>query len=332
MAKAWTLKSRPQGMPQHDNFAMIDLPDAPLTEGQMRVANSWLSVDPYMRGRMIDRKSYVPPFVLGEPMQGGAVGTVLESRLDGYNEGDLVQHMAGWRVTAVVDAMAMPAKLPQGMVPDQHWLSIMGMPGATAWFGLLDVAKAEAGDTVFVSAAAGAVGSVVVQLAKAKGMTVIGSAGGADKAEWVRSIGADHCLDYKAGNLVGQLRAAAPDGINVYFDNVGGDHLDAAIACAQPFARFAMCGMIQGYNDFESGKPTEMRFLAGIVGSRITLRGFIVSDFFGELARFHADMGALIAPGQMVGRETVHQGIEAMPDAFIGLFTGGNTGKMLVRV
>jgi len=275
MPRAWTLVTRPQGTPRHSDFALVDLPSAPLEEGQVRVANRWLSVDPYMRGRMNDVKSYVPPFKLDAPMEGGAVGEVVESRAEGIAPGQLVLHMLGWRDEA------------------------------------------------------GAVGSTVVQVAKAKGMTVIGSAGGAEKVEWVRSLGADAVIDYKAGSIVKALGEAAPEGIDVYFDNVGGDHLDAALAHARPRARFAICGMIDVYND---AKPTQLKYLARLIGNRVTMRGFIVSDHMGRAAEFHQDMGAMLADGKLRSEETVHDGLEAMPDAFLGLFSGGNRGKMLVRL
>ncbi len=329
MARAWTLTSRPQGLPTLDNFALVDLPDAPLGEGQVRVRNRWLSVDPYMRGRMNDVKSYVPPFEIGAPMDGGAIGEVVESNAPGLATGDLVQHMAGWREEAVV-AAADAHKLPPLGAEPQAFLGQLGMPGMTAYWGLFAVAEAKAGDTVFVSAAAGAVGSTVVQLAKAKGMTVIGSAGGAEKCEWVRSLGADAVVDYKGGTpLVKALGTAAPDGIDVYFDNVGGDHLDAALAHARARARFAICGMIDIYN---SAEPTSLRYLARVIGMRLRLQGFIVSDFMGRAGEFYADMGALLAAGELKREETVLDGLERTPEAFLALFSGGNKGKMLVRV
>ena len=198
----------------------------------VRVRNSWLSVDPYMRGRMNDVKSYVPPFQIDQPMEGGAVGEVVESKADGFAPGDRVLHMAGWRDEAVLDARTVN-KLPNLGAEPQAFLGNLGVTGATAYFGLLDVASAKEGDIVFVSAAAGAVGSAVVQIAKAKGMTVIGSAGGPEKCEFVRSLGADHVVDYKAQPILKGLAAAAPEGIDVYFDNVGGDHLDAAFALGE---------------------------------------------------------------------------------------------------
>ncbi len=329
MARAWSLKARPQGMPKHTDFAMIDLDQAALAPGEVRVANRWLSVDPYMRGRMNDVKSYVPPFELGKAMQGGAVGEVIESADDAFKSGDMVLHMAGWRDEAVVPA-AQIQKLPALDVPPQAFLGQLGMPGMTGYFGLLAVAEAKPGDTVFVSAAAGAVGSTVVQVAKAKGMTVIGSAGGAEKCAWVKSLGADAVIDYKGDvPVVKALGEAAPKGIDVYFDNVGGDHLDAALAHARLHARFAICGMIDVYN---SGAATQLRYLARLIGNRVQIRGFIVSDFMDRAPEFYKDMGAMLSQGTLQQQETVHEGLDAMPDAFLGLFSGGNTGKMLVKV
>ena len=328
MPRAWTLAARPQGLPQPTDFALVDLPARDLADGEVRVANSWLSVDPYMRGRMNDVKSYVPPFRIGARMEGGAVGEVVESRDPALAAGDMVQHMLGWRDEAVGPAAAF-TKLPGLEVPPQAFLGQFGMPGMTAYFGLLAVAEAKAGDTVFVSAAAGAVGSTVVQVAKAKGMTVIGSAGGPDKVEWVRSLGADAVIDYKAGPVAKALVEAAPEGIDVYFDNVGGDHLDAALAHARPRARFAICGMIDVYND---AKPTELKYLARLIGNRVRMQGFIVSDYMARAGEFFRDMGEMLAAGTLKRKETVHEGLDAMPEAFLGLFSGGNTGKMLVRL
>jgi NADPH-dependent curcumin reductase CurA len=294
----------------------------------VRVRNHWLSVDPYMRGRMNDVKSYVPSFQLDEPMDGGAVGEVTESKAEGFAPGDLVQHMSGWRDEAVVPAR-MVQKLPELGVEPQRFLGVLGVTGATAYFGLLDAASAKEGDIVFVSAAAGAVGSVVVQAAKAKGMTVIGSAGGPDKCELVRSLGADHVIDYKAGPVLKSLAAAAPDGIDVYFDNVGGEHLDAAFALARDHARFAICGMIQGYND---PTPPSFRFIMRVIAARIRLKGFIIFDYFPRMAEFYRDMGQWVASGTVKAEETIVEGLEAMPDAFRGLFSGKNVGKMLIRL
>lgn len=329
MARAWTLASRPQGTPTAENFRLIDLDQAVLSDGDVRVANSWLSVDPYMRGRMNDVKSYTPPFAIGEPMQGGAIGKVIESKSDQFKPGEMVQHFAGWRDEAVLPA-AQVQPLPQIDVDPQAYLGQMGMPGMTAYFGLLQVAEAKEGDTVFVSAAAGAVGSTVVQIAKAKGCHVIGSAGGADKCAWVQSLGADAVIDYKSGIKIAKaLGEAARNGIDVYFDNVGGDHLDAALAHANERARFAICGMIDIYN---SGAATELRYLARVIGARIRIQGFIVSDFADRAADFYRDMGGWLKDGKLRREETVVEGLERMPDAFLGLFSGDNRGKMLVKV
>jgi NADPH-dependent curcumin reductase CurA len=331
VAKAWCLTSRPAGMPVAENFVLKDIDDAPLGEGDIRVRNEWLSVDPYMRGRMNDVKSYVPPFQLGEPMQGGAVGTVVESRAAGFAPGDRVLHMMGWRDEAVVPGAAQGGaqKLPDTGLPIQTFLHNLGLTGGTAYFGLLRTAEAKPGDIVFVSAAAGAVGSAVVQIAKARGMTVIGSAGGAEKCAWVLALGADACIDYKAGSVLKQLMDAAPKGIDVYFDNVGGEHLDAAYATARQNARFAICGMIDAYND---GKPLALRYFIRSIPARITTRGFIYTDFMAEMPAFLAEAGALIADGKLKARETVVEGLDRMPEAFLGLFTGANTGKMLVKL
>lgn len=329
MARAWSLKSRPQGMPTMDNFELIDLGARELADGEVRIANSWLSVDPYMRGRMNDVKSYTPPFELGAPMQGGAIGKVIESRSDRFKDGELVQHFAGWRDEAVLPADQVQP-LPQLDVDPQAYLGQLGMPGMTAYFGLLEVAGAKEGDTVFVSAAAGAVGSTVVQIAKAKGCRVIGSAGGAEKCAWVETLGADAVIDYKSGTpVVKALGEVARNGIDVYFDNVGGEHLDAALAHGNQGARFAICGMIDVYN---SGKATELRYLARLIGMRMRVQGFIVSDYMDRAAEFYRDMGGWLKDGKLKRNETIFEGLDTMPDAFLGLFTGGNMGKMLVRV
>jgi len=328
MARAWHLMSRPQGLPAIGDFALKDIDLPPVADGQLRVRNLWLSVDPYMRGRMNDVKSYVPPFALGQPMEGGAIGEVLESTAEGFVPGDLVQHMAGWRDEAVIDTRTAQ-KLPDLGAAPELYLGVLGVTGITAYFGLLDAASAKGGDVVFVSAAAGAVGSVVVQVAKAKGMTVIGSAGGSDKCDFVRSLGADQVVDYKAGPILKGLAGAAPDGIDVYFDNVGGDHLDAAFALARQNARFAICGMIEGYND---ATPMSFRFIMRTIAMRIRLKGFIVFDYFPRLAEFYAEMGPWVASGAVKSKETVVEGLDNTLDAFLGLFEGANTGKMLVKL
>ena len=328
MAKAWHLMRRPDGMPVMDDFALKEVALPALDDGMVRVANRWLSVDPYMRGRMNDVKSYVPPFALGAPMDGGAIGEVVESRDPAFAPGDMVLHMAGWRDEAILPAATLN-KLPRLDVEPQAFLGNLGLTGGTAYFGLLEAASAKEGDIVFVSAAAGAVGSAVVQIAKARGMTVIGSAGGADKCDFVRSLGADAVVDYKAGGLLKQLAAAAPKGVDVYFDNVGGEHLDAAFALARQNARFAICGMIDGYN---KGEPACFRYIMRVIAMRIRVQGFISTDYMGKMGAFYRDMGGWIANGEVKARDTVVEGLERMPNAFLGLFSGANTGKMLVKL
>ena len=321
-----------------DNFALRELSDALLESDQLRVRNRWLSVDPYMRGRMNDAKSYAASFQIDQPMTGGAIGEVVESRMEGFSPGDMILHMGGWRDGGVIGLDMMPNKLPAdalaaGLTP-QTFLHNMGLTGGTAWIGLLRVAAAKPGDTIFVSAAAGAVGSAVVQIAKAREMTVIGSAGGAEKCACVTDLGADAVVDYKAAPVLTGLTQALADlgkpGIDVYFDNVGGEHLDAAFATANDFARFVICGMIDVYND---GKAQEMKYIIRTIPARIRMEGFIYTDqFFDCMEEFYADMGGLIASGAVTMRETVHDGIESVPNAFLGLFAGANMGKMLVRL
>jgi NADPH-dependent curcumin reductase CurA len=329
MAQAWHLMRRPNGMPVPDDFALksFDLPE--LGDGMVRVKNRWLSVDPYMRGRMNDVKSYVPPFALDAPMEGGAIGEVVESDDPGFAPGDMVLHMGGWRDEAVAPAQALNKLPPIPGVEPQAFLGNLGLTGGTAYFGLLEAASAKEGDIVFVSAAAGAVGSAVVQIAKAKGMSVIGSAGGGDKCGFVRSLGADAVIDYKAGSVLKQLAEAAPKGIDVYFDNVGGDHLDAALAVARKDARFAICGMIEGYNE---AQPTCLKFIMRIIAMRIRLQGFIYTDYMSKMGDFYREMGGWLASGQVKSRDTVVEGLDHTLDAVLGLFKGANTGKMLVKL
>jgi NADPH-dependent curcumin reductase CurA len=324
------LKSRPEGMPQPGNFevASVDLPDP--GAGEVQVKNLYMSVDPYMRGRMYDRPSYVPPFQIGEALQGGAVGEVVASNDASLKVGDIVQSMLGWRERYNAPAAAVQKIDTQGL-PPQAFLGVAGMPGMTAYVGLLKIAALKEGDVVFVSAAAGAVGSVVCQIAKLKGHTVIGSAGGDEKAAFLREIGVDHVIDYKkTPDLTAALKEAAPKGIDVYFENVGGEHLEAALEAAKPFARFAMCGMISQYNATEPPKgPSNIMY---VVGKRIKMEGFIVSDHFGMLPEFLKDMSEWIGSGRFKWRETVDEGIDAAPGAFLKLFKGENLGKMLVKL
>lgn len=335
-AQGWALASRPVGHPKPADFTLQDLEVPAPASGEIQVRNHWMSVDPYMRGRMIDRASYVPPFAIGEVMQGGAVGEVVASEHEGYNAGDHVQSMAGWRggYTATPESV-LANKLPADtQLPLSAFLGIAGMPGLTAYAGILRVAALKEGDTVFVSGAAGAVGSAVVQIAKITNCTVIGSAGGADKVEMVKALGATECIDYRAVDgyegLLNALASASPKGIDVYFDNVGGDHLQAAIECARPFARMAICGMISQYNNtqLEPGPNN----LIQIVGKQLSIKGFIVSSHVDMQLDFLKDMARWIGSGQLKYEETVLEGIESAPEAFMGLFTGKNRGKMLVKL
>ncbi len=325
------LKSRPSGMPEAGNFETATVEVAAPAAGEVRVRNTWMSVDPYMRGRMVDRPSYVPPFQIGEPLQGGAIGEVVDSADPTFAPGELVSSMHGWREAFTAQASTLQ-KIDVGPgVQPQAYLGVLGMPGLTAWAGLFDVAALKEGETVFVSAAAGAVGSAACQMAKAVGATVIGTAGGAEKVDYLRSIGVDHAIDYRATpDLKGALREAAPKGVHVYFDNVGGDHLEAALDALKPFGRAAICGMISAYNDeAPTPGPSNMPL---IVGKRLKLQGFIVLDHMASQPEFARRAGEWVRDGKLTSPETVAEGIDAAPEAFIRLFTGDKIGKMLVRL
>jgi hypothetical protein len=325
------LKSRPVGLPVADNFeiATVTLPDP--GPGEIQVRNTWMTVDPYMRGRMNDVKSYSPPFALGEAMQGGAVGEVIASNDPAFVAGDLVQSNYGWREAYNAQA-SMVQKLNTFGLPPQAFLGVAGMPGMTAYAGLLRVAALKEGDVVFVSAASGAVGSVVCQIAKIKGHKVIGSAGGPEKVKFLKEeLGVDVAIDYKAvPDLMKALEEAAPEGIDVYFENVGGEHLEAALNSARPFGRFALCGMISMYN--ATTPPPGPRNIAQAVGKQLRMEGFIVSSHYDMLPSFHKDLAEWHAAGKIKWRETVLEGVDKAPDAFLKLFSGENFGKMLVKL
>jgi hypothetical protein len=324
------LKSRPTGVPTRDNFefAKADLREP--GAGEIQVKNLWMTVDPYMRGRMNDVKSYAPPFALGEVMTGGAIGEVTASNDPGFKAGDLVSSQYGWREGFTTPANTVQKLDPRGL-PPQAFLGVAGMPGLTAYAGLLRIAALKEGDVVFVSGAAGAVGSLVCQIAKAKGHKVIGSAGGADKVRFLKEIGVDHAIDYKAEkDLTAAVLAGAPEGIDVYFDNVGGPHLEAALNAARPFARFAICGMISIYNA-TTPQPGPSN-LAQLIGKNIRMEGFIVSHHFDLMPKFVEELSGWVKEGKVKWQETVFEGIDKAPDAFLGLFSGENTGKMLVKL
>jgi NADPH-dependent curcumin reductase CurA len=324
------LKRRPVGMPGRDDFQVVTVDVNDPQPGEVQVQNLCMSVDPYMRGRMIDRKSYVPPFQIGETLTGGAIGRVLASAHPDYRAGDIVESFFGWREAFTVPAGQL-TRLGELTAPPSAYLGVLGMPGMTAYVGLLGAASMKDGEIVFVSGAAGAVGSIAGQIAKLKNCRVVGSAGSADKVAWLTNeLGFDHAFDYHDGNLLQQLRIGAPEGLDVYFDNVGGDHLEAALFHMRTFGRIALCGAISQYNATEPVPGPSNLTMA--IGLGLTLRGFIVSHFNHMADDFKREMAAWVSSGQVKYQETVLDGIERAPDAFIGLFTGANVGKMIVRL
>ncbi|PWR05082.1 NADP-dependent oxidoreductase [Micromonospora acroterricola] len=324
------LASRPQGWPTEENFRLVETDVPTPGPGQIVVRNQYMSVDPYMRGRMNDVKSYVPPFALDAPLDGGAIGEVVASEAADIAVGDTVLHGLGWREYALLGATAA-RRVDPGVAPVSAYLSVLGMTGLTAYAGLLEVAAMRPGETVFVSAAAGAVGSLVGQIAKLKGAgRVIGSAGSPAKVERLRALGFDAAFDYHDGPVRESLKAAAPDGVDVYFDNVGGDHLEAAISAMNLHGRAAICGMIAQYNATEA--PAAPRNLALVIGKRLTLRGFLVGDHGNLREAFVRDVAGWLREGRLSYDETIVDGIENAPEAFLGVLRGDNLGKMLVRV
>jgi NADPH-dependent curcumin reductase CurA len=325
------LRRRPEGLPRESDFELVTGAVREPGPGEALVRNLWMSVDPAMRGRMSEARSYRPPYVLGAALEGPAIGEVLESNVDGLARGDLVRSEFGWR-EAFVAAGERLERLETGGLPPQAHLGIAGLTGFTAYVGLKRIAELRNGDEVFVSAASGAVGSAACQFAKILGHRVIGSAGGVQKVAWLRDeLGLDAAIDYKAvPSLTKALAAAAPRGIDVYFDNVGGEHLQAAIAIANRFARFAICGMISQYN--LASPPTAPHNLPLIMGKALRLQGYIVSYHEDLRPAFRADLARWHAAGELRWRETVLEGIASAPAALIGLFEGRNLGKMLVRL
>jgi NADPH-dependent curcumin reductase CurA len=325
------LASRPSGWPTADNFRLVEAPVPVPAPGQALVRNRYLSVDPYMRGRMNDVKSYTPAFRLDEAMTGAAVGEVIEADGGGLSPGDLVLHQLGWREYAVVDPAKVLRLEPQPGLSASTYLGALGMPGLTAYVGLLDIAGLKPGERVYVSSAAGAVGSLAGQIAKLRGAAqVIGSTGSAAKVEYLGQLGYDAAFDYHDGPVAKSLAQAAPDGIDVYFDNVGGDHLAAAISRLRPFGRVAMCGAISVYNA-DSPVPGPAN-LAMTTTKRLTLRGFIVTDHTDRMPAFVAEMSGWLRDGKIRFQETLVDGIDSAVDGFLGLLRGENTGKMLIRL
>jgi NADPH-dependent curcumin reductase len=333
--KKIVLDNRPQGEATTANFKLVEENLAPLQPGQVRVQHHYLSLDPYMRGRMNDSKSYAQPQPLGEVMIGGTVGEVVESLNEHFKAGDKVVGMGGWQQYATVDATqrGVLQKVDTTQVPLSHYLGAVGMPGVTAWYGLVKICEPKAGETVCVSAASGAVGSAVGALAKARGCRVVGIAGGQDKCDYVvKELGFDACIDYKQhadGKALNKaLKEAAPKGIDCYFENVGGWILDTVLLRMNAFGRIAVCGMIAGYD----GAPMPMANPALILVSRLKVQGFIVSEHMEVWPEALKELGTLVGTGKFKPRETVAQGVESAPEAFLGLLKGKNFGKQLVKM
>lgn len=321
------LVSRPNGMPTAANFAIAQTEIKPLQDGQVLVRNLYLSVDPYMRGRMNEGKSYVPPFELGKALEGGAVGEVIESRAPEFKPGDVVTSNYGWREYFT----AAPKELhpvSREIQPLSVYLGALGMTGMTAWVGL-NLVEVKAGDTIFISGAAGAVGNVAGQLAKLRGCHVIGSAGSAEKVKFLlEECGFDRAFNYNSGPVLEQLNQAAPDGIDVYFDNVGGETLQAALSELRVHGRIIACGSISGYNKPQPGPNN----LFNMIGKRLTMKGLIVGDWLDRQSEFEREVGGYFQAGKLKNQETVVVGIDQAAGAFIGLFEGKNLGKMVVKL
>ena len=327
------LAARPRGWPAPETFALVTTERPEPADGQLLVRNRYMSVDPYMRPKMNDVKSYTPPYEVGEALYGAAIGEVLESRVDGYAPGDLVLHGLGWREHAVVDARTVRRLAEVSGVPVTHHLGALGSTGLTAYVGLFDIAGFQPGDTVFVSGAAGAVGSMAGQFARLRGARrVIGSAGSAEKVAHLTDVlGFDAAFDYRDGDLAGRLSATAPDGIDVYFDNVGGEQLEAAIGALNDHGRVAMCGSVSQYNATEP--PPGPHNMGMVVRKRLSLRGFIVFDHYDRYPAMLEEVSTWLANGDVVANETiVDGGLDGAVDAFLGMLRGENTGKMIVRL
>src|SRR5574343_1793875 len=329
------LASRPQGEATAENFRLVETPIAPLADGEVLVRNHFLSLDPYMRGRMNESKSYAQPQPLNEVMIGGTVGEVVESKNAHFKAGDKVVGMGGWQEYQLVDAnqRGVLQKVDTTHIPLSAYLGAVGMPGVTAWYGLVKIINPKAGETVVVSSASGAVGSAVGQLAKVRGARAVGIAGGADKCRYlVEELGFDACIDYKehkdVKSLSQALKAACPNGIDGYFENVGGMILDAVLSRANAFSRIAMCGMISGYN----GEPIPMMAPQLILVNRMKIEGFIVSEHMQLWPEALKELGMMVATGELKYRESVAEGLAAAPEAFLGLLKGRNFGKQLVKL
>ena len=323
------LVARPHGFPDEELFEVAETPIPDPADGQVLIRNAYFSVDPYMRPRMNDVRSYVAPFTLGEAMTGGAVGRVAVSRNSRYPEGDWVLHQLGWREWALSDGAAL-RRLDPTAAPVSTSLGVLGMPGFTAWYGLFVLGLPQEGETVLVSGAAGAVGSAAGQMAAIAGCHVIGSAGSKEKLTWLRDLGFDAAFNYREQTPREALAELAPDGIDIYFDNVGGDHLETAIGALRTRGRVVACGSISRYNDAEASAGPRNMFL--VVTKRLRLQGFIITDHFERFGEFASEATQWVRDGRLQYRETVVDGIENAPKAFLGLLRGENIGKMLVKV
>ena len=323
------LASRPRDAVTEDNFRVVDAPIPKPGPDEVLVQNQWLSLDPYMRGRMNDVKSYVPPAKLDEVMVGQTVGVVVESHDASFRAGDRVLTQLGWQLYGVAKGKDLTA-IDTSAIPASYYLGIVGMPGMTAWLGLNEIGQPKAGDTLVVSAASGAVGSVVGQLAKIIGCRVVGIAGGKTKCDYVAGeLGFDACVDYKAGRLFDDLRAACPDGIDVCFENVGGAILDTSLRLANRYARFVICGLIAEYN---AAQPYGYTRLRSVLVNRIKMQGMIIFDWHARYGEARAALARQVVAGQLKYRESVIDGLENAPRGFIGLLRGENFGKQLVKL
>jgi NADPH-dependent curcumin reductase CurA len=328
-SREWRLVARPRGEPAAEDIelAEVELPEP--ADGEVLIRNAWLSVDPYMRARMNETRSYVASFRLGEAMTGGAVGRVEASRNDGFAEGDWVVHMLGWREAAIADERGLQRVDPD-LAPLSAYLGVLGMPGFTAFVGIDDIGRVREGEVVYVSAAAGAVGSAAAQVATIRGARVLGSAGSPEKVAWLEELGLDAAFDYRERPVREALHELAPDGLDVFYDNVGGEQLEAAIGAMRDHGRIVACGSISRYNDTApSPGPRNMPL---VVTRRLRIEGFIIRDHGHRLPAFLAEAPGWVADGRLRWRETVVEGIDHMPEAFVGLLRGDNIGKMVVRV
>ena len=323
------LASRPHGEPTEANFSVVDAPMPQANDGEVLVRNTWLSLDPYMRGRMSEAKSYVPPARLGEPMVGQTVGEVLASRDPRFKAGDVVLTSLGWQTHGVAKAADVTA-VDATRVPASCYLGVLGMPGVTAWFGLQEIGQPTPGETVLVSAASGAVGSVVGQIAKAHGCRAVGIAGGTAKCDYVvRELGFDACVDHRSATLLDDLRKACPDGVDVNFENVGGVVLDTALAVMNRHSRVVICGLVAEYSATQPYGYTRLR---SVLVNRIRMQGMIVFDWQDRYGEALAGLSRLLAQGKLKYRESIAEGIDSAPRALIGLLKGENFGKQLVKL